>query len=134
MHLPFFTFRESKDTITLGNSFIVSDPGNPILALTRDLMFEYYREHNYYTHYFLINVFYDMAAEKFRSEYDKMPFLSYKPQGLLSSKIRADEDYSDGMLDELAELSDWHKLTYKKVTDNQMLPTKIIPNLIKLYE
>ena len=115
MHLPFFTYRDNPETISIGTSFIVSDPGNPILMLNRDLLFEYWREHNYYTHYFIFNIFFEMAAEKFRSEYDKMPFLSYKPQSLLSSKIWADEDYSEEKMKRLAELSDWHKLTYKKL-------------------
>lgn len=133
MNLPFFTFREHEDKLELGSVFIVSDPGNPILAVTRDLMFEYFREHNFYTNYFMLNVFFEMAAEHYRSEYFKMPFLSLKPMLLLFSCISADEDYSEEKLKKFAELTDFHKLTYKTVTNKQMLPGKIIPSLIKLF-
>ena len=115
-------------------SFIVSEPGNPALILTRDLLFEYWKNHNYLIHYFLIVIFFKMAVERYPQEWERIPFFSDMIAHELSGAVQSGEDYSEERMKEFAEKSDFHKLSYKVITPQIMQPSMILPHLINLYK
>lgn len=104
MHLPMFLFHYS-------NWFIVSAPNDPILTLVRDLHFLYWKDFNYCMHYFIFPMFFDMAANVYKDEWNNVPFISSEP--LLEMFHARYEDYSEEKMNHFKEISGFHKLTYK---------------------
>ena len=134
LELPFFFTRwQENDHSSFLTSFIVSDPENPILTLTRDLLLEYWKSYNYTIHYFIFNIFLGMATERFQQECKQIPFFSADIVHDISRAVWNNEDYSEEKLKEFAEKSDFHKLTYKAVSPQTMQPSKFLPNLINMY-
>ena len=135
LHLPLFSPRRSeKDYSAIMTSFIVSEPGNPALILTRDLLFEYWRNYNYVIHYFILNIFFTMAVERYPQEWERVPFFSDLIAHELSGAVQSGEDYSEERMKEFAEKSDFHKLSYKVITPQIMQPSMILPHLINIYK
>ena len=135
LDLPFFCTRWQKDEpSSFLTSFIVSEPDNPILSLTRDLLLEYWKDHDYVIHYFIFNIFLGMAAERFPQECQKVPFFSTDTVHDISSAVWNNENFSEERMKEFAEQSDFHKLTYKAVSPETMQPSKFLPHLINMYK
>lgn len=133
MNLPFFIFRWNKNTTGISNWFIVSAPHNPILELVRDLHYAYWRDHDYLTDYFIFHMFFEMAAQTYRDEWDKVPYIyAGIPLSLLDA-VKQGELYSEERMKHFEELSGFHKLTYKTIAPRQWESSAIIPVLTEQY-
>ena len=117
MHLPLFVFQEHHFASASSSWFIVSDPHNPVITLTRDLLFKYWENYDYLMHYFLFHMFFKMASEVYAEEFRKMPYFSNRPPHAMQRAMY--EDYSEEKMERFAEMSDFHKLSWKIDPDNQ---------------
>ena len=111
LHLPFFVFREHYFSSVAGNWFIVSDPHNPMLTITRDLHYAYWKDYDRLLHYFIYHMFFNMAAELCGDDWEKVPFLSSRPPHEMQAAMY--DEYSDEKMAYFAGVSDFHKMTYK---------------------
>ena len=111
---PLFAFKtnEKNDPATAAQSwFMSSEKDNPVLKLTRDLHYKYWKKHNFQVHYFIFYFFLKLAAEKYSEEWKAIPFFSDIPPHILQRELFA--QYSEKRMAQLERMSDIHKLTYK---------------------
>ena len=91
--------------------FITAKSNNPILRLTRDLLYDYWKHNNKMINYFLLHDFFQLAIETFPEEWAKVvPFSNSIPHILL---LRLFEPYDQTIWNAVKEMTPFHKLTYK---------------------
>ena len=129
MHMPLFVFRENHFSSLASNWFIVADSHHPIIKLTRDLLFAYWKDHNHLMHYFIFHMFFKMAAEAYNDIWAHVPFVSNRmPHEMQFSMY---QDYSDDKMKYFASISDFHKLTYHK---KDIPSSSILQHILESYE
>ena len=140
LDLPLFLFRWSERDVSVSdihsgidNWFIVSDPHNPILELVRDLHYAYWKDHDYLVDYFIFHTFFEMAAQVYRQEWEKVPFMDASLPYVTFEAAKAGELYSEERMKYFESLSGFHKLTYKTLVPHQWDKSAIIPKLIERY-
>lgn len=91
--------------------FMTSCTNHPIILLTRELIYEYWRYNNILIDYFLIHDFFELAIETYPQEWQRViPFPNSIPHILL---LRLFDDYDENIWNAIKQLTDFHKLSYK---------------------
>ncbi|WP_028043615.1 capsular polysaccharide synthesis protein [Candidatus Stoquefichus massiliensis] len=91
--------------------FMTSCTNHPIILLTRELIYEYWRYNNILIDYFLIHDFFELAIETYPQEWQRViPFPNSIPHILL---LRLFDDYDENIWNATKQLTDFHKLSYK---------------------
>ena len=129
MHLPLFIFRGNNHIMAGSSWFMVSDPHDPVITLTRDLMFQYWKDYDELIHYFLVHMFFKMSAEAYRSEWDKVPVISNQPPFHMGDAMY--DEYSEERMTYFKSISDFHKMTYKLRPDRVLSPSSIYHYVIE---
>ena len=95
----------------ISNWMITARAGNPVLKLTRALLYEYWREHKKCEDYFIFHHFFEMAIDAYPEEWGRViPFSNAAPHILL---LRLFEPYDDAVWGAVREMTPFHKLSYK---------------------
>ena len=95
----------------ISNWMITARAGNPVLKLTRALLYEYWREHRKCEDYFIFHHFFEMAIDAYPEEWGRViPFSNAAPHILL---LRLFEPYDDAVWGAVREMTPFHKLSYK---------------------
>lgn len=95
----------------ISNWMITARAGNPVLKLTRALLYEYWREHKKCEDYFIFHHFFEMAIDAYPEEWARViPFSNAAPHILL---LRLFEPYDDAVWEAVREMTPFHKLSYK---------------------
>ena len=119
MHLPLFLIHEYEQLTffsAASNELIVSAPHDPILTLTRDLHFQYWKDFDYLLHYMLFHMLFKLATEAYPDEWARVP---YVPCSVHFEMQRAMyQDYTEEKMEHFREVFDFHKLTYKLDPNN----------------
>ena len=101
--------------------FITAYTNHPIIMLTKELLYEYWRTNRRMVDYFLIHDFMELAIEAYPEEWIKVvPVSSSIPHILL---LRLEEQYDDIVWQATKEMTPFHKLTWK-FSDSQYLRMK----------
>lgn len=111
---PLFAFKEKErgdPAIAASNWLLAAEKNNPVIRLTRDLLFLYWKKNTTTYHYFIFHFFFTMAAEKYREEWDAVPFFSNLPPHILQRELFA--PYTEERFRQICRMSDIHKLTHK---------------------
>ncbi len=111
---PLFVFqnRERGDSSIVASSWLISaEKNNPIILLTRDLLYNWWKEHNHLYHYFLLHFFFTMATEFYKDDWANVPFYSNLPCHVLQRELF--DKYDEYRFEQLKKMSAVHKLTYK---------------------
>lgn len=111
---PLFVFKtnERNDPATAAqNWFISAEKHNPVLTLTQDLLYDYWKKTRHILHYFLFYFFMKMAAEVYADEWRAIPFFSDVPPHILQRELS--NTFSAERLAQIRRMSDIHKLSYK---------------------
>ncbi len=111
---PLFVFKtkEKNDDATVAqNWFMSAEKQNPILTLIRDLLYEYWKNHNSAIHYFIFYFFMRIAADFYKDEWDEIPWFPDLPPHILQRELN--KPYSQKRWEQLCRMSDIHKLSYK---------------------
>ncbi len=91
--------------------FITACTNHPIVALVKELLYEYWKTYDKMVDYFLIHDFVELALEAYPEEWMKVvPVSSSIPHILL---LRFDEPYNDKIWQATREMTPFHKLSWK---------------------
>jgi hypothetical protein len=95
----------------MSNWLISANSVNPIIVLTRDLLYDYWSRSNYLADYFLFHIFFAMACEVYPDLWQRVPrFDSSAP---LMLRYEMFDQLDRDRYETIAALSAFHKLTYK---------------------
>lgn len=95
----------------ISNWFITSCTAHPILELTQQLLYDYWKHHNSLVDYFIFHDFFQLAIEAFPEEWSKVvPFSNATPHILL---LRLFEPFDPQIWEGIRQMTPFHKLTYK---------------------
>jgi len=98
-------------SIGISNWYISAKPNNSILKMTRELLYEYWKEYNTAIDYYIFHYFFHISAEIYADEWKKVvPFSSATPHILL---LHLFEQYDDEIWEAIKYETPIHKLTYK---------------------
>lgn len=91
--------------------FITACKNNPVLLLTRELIYHYWEHHNFMMDYFLFHDFFQIALEEYQDEWNRViPVSNEHPHILL---LRFFETYENKMWQYIKQMTCFHKLSYK---------------------
>lgn len=100
------------EPIVADSWFITSEVNNPILVMVRDLLFDYWKNHNYLVDYFTIHYFFTIVVRyKYSEEFDKIILRSHLIPHLLQYECY--KEYDEEKIDDIIKQSAFHKLTHK---------------------
>ena len=111
---PLFVFQNKErgdNSIAASSWLISSEKNNPILLLTRDMIFDWWKKHNHLFHYFLLHFFFTMAAEFYKDEWADIPFFSNLPCHIMQRELF--NPFEPVRFEQIKKMSAVHKLTYK---------------------
>ncbi len=95
----------------ISNWFITSCTNHPLLILTRDLLYQYWKKHDKLIDYFIFHYFFQLAMEAYPEEWSHVvPFSNSIPHILL---LRLFEQYDPSVWQAIQAQTPLHKLTYK---------------------
>lgn len=98
--------------------FITSCSNNPILLLTRALLYEYWKKNDSLIDYFLFHDMVELSIETYPEEWDKViPFSNSVPHILL---LRLFDEFDENTWNAVKQMTPIHKLTYKFDKENAL--------------
>ncbi len=96
---------------TISSWLMTAYSGSDIILLTRALLHNYWKTHNFAVDYFILHNFFQMAIEAYPQEWNRVvPFSNSVPHILL---LRLFDKYDENIWSALKEQSSFHKLSYK---------------------
>ena len=99
------------------NWFITATTNNPILCLTKEMLYEYWKKNNRAVDYFIFHDMIELAIEAYPEEWMKVvPVSSSIPHILL---LRFAEKYDEKVWKATKEMTPFHKLSWK-FSDEQL--------------
>jgi len=113
--LPIFAYkvmnldRNDEEAIVCSSWLISARSHNPILMLTRDLVYEYWKTHKYVTNFFLIHLLFAMAARKYNDIWKDVPMFNNRSPHTLMFELG--DEYSEERWKQIEKISSFHKLT-----------------------
>ncbi len=105
----FRAFMRNDDSIVSSNWFITSEVDNPILITVRDLLFEYWKTHDYLINYLIFHIFFTIATEKYPKIFEKVENIPNVLPHVMQFELL--NEYSEKRFDEIKKMSDFHKLS-----------------------
>lgn len=111
------------------NWLIASKTNNPILLLTRKLLFQYWKDNNYLIDYYIFHIFFNMATKKYVKEWENVPaFNNHSPHTLM---FELGKKYSKERFEQIEGMSTFHKL--ERHTDYSNQKGSMYEYIIKTY-
>jgi fucose 4-O-acetylase-like acetyltransferase len=111
----FFVFRNGwmdMETLWIGSWLMLSKRTNNILLLeTRNLLYKYWQKYDYLKNYFLLHLFFRMAAEAHCAEWESVLPVNHVHSHLLMQELP--HPYHQKRCEQIKQLTSIHKLTYK---------------------
>ena len=95
----------------LGSNWLIkANKNNPIMMLTRELLFRYWKDENQTADYFIFHILFSMAANKYKEDWEKIPVFSNQPPHVLQFEF--DKEYSADRWIDILSMSKFHKLNH----------------------
>lgn len=108
----FYTAKLRNDKYMFGSSwFITSGPSNPVLLLTKELLINYWKNHDSLVDYFLFHICLQISLGKYPKIYKNIDLISNIPPHLFWDRIM--DDYKPSKYKILLSQSPFHKLSNK---------------------
>ena len=130
----FQTLKPGSDgaSTRISSWFMTAYSNNPILLLTRALIYEYWKENKYQVDYFLLHDFLEIAIENYPVEWNKVvPFSNSIPHILL---LRMFEEYDENIWNNIKKMTSFHKLSYKFDDENFIRKNTYYSRIIRKEE
>ena len=102
------------ELVNMGSWLIRSTPNNIILNETQNLLFNYWKTHNYNCQYFILHLFFKMVCEKYPDEWNRVPYFNQIDEHLLANEFN--KKFDEKRFNDIKNKTSVHKLTNK--TDN----------------
>lgn len=129
VYKSFDLFRTNESPIVASSWFLVAKSNNPILMLTRELLYSYWEKNDYLIDYYLFHLFFTMAAKKYEKEWNAIPtFNNHTPHTLM---FELGDKYSKERFEQIKEMSAFHKL--ERHTDYSNCKDSMYEYIIKTY-
>ena len=132
-HHYLFLFQNLKpgldgQALAISNWFITASYSNhPLLNMTKDLLYDYWKNHNGVVDYFIFHHFFQLAIEEFPEYWSKVvPFNNSTPHIL---QLRLFEEFDEVMYGYILEQTPFHKLTYKFEEEKSRIPNTYYKHL-----
>lgn len=116
MNSKLFMFQSLKPGVdghcrSISSWMMTAYSGSSIILLTRALLYNYWKKHNFAVEYFIMHDFIQMGIEAYPEEWRKViPFSNSTPHILL---LRLFDQYEDDIWTALRAQCSFHKLSYK---------------------
>ena len=99
---------QGEAPIIASSWFISSEIGNPIVVLTRNLLYAYWQDYDYLLNYFTFHLFFAMACRRYENEWESIPAFNNSSPHMLMFELK--RDYSSERWEQLMKMSGIHKL------------------------
>lgn len=117
------------ENINMGNWLIYSKSNDKILIATLKLLYDYWKNKNYASNYFIFHMFFRMATEKYLEDWNRVPYYSQIDNHLLANELM--NDFEEKRYNQIKELTNFHKLTYKLQTEKKKNKTTFYDKIIE---
>lgn len=121
--IPLFVFKDvslyRKEELPVAASswLIYSNGKSNILCLTKELLYEYWKTHSHVSIYLVFHIFFKLATEVYKDEWENVPTYSNVPPHILQFELL--NKYDEGRFKQIEEMSDIHKLNHRIKTDDK---------------
>lgn len=112
--LPLFAFKQltlgtqEEPPVVASSWFLSCQSNDPIITLTRDLLYAYWKEHDFVVNYLLVHLFFAMSCRRYAQEWEQVPvFNNHSPHVLMFELAK---DYSEERWKQIMAMSGVHKL------------------------
>lgn len=102
--------RKDREPILGSNWFISAYSNHPILMLTKELLYEYWKTNESVEHYFIFHIFFALAVRRYEEEWKKIPV--YNNQSPHTLQFELGNPYTKERWDEITSISSIHKLNH----------------------
>lgn len=97
--------------LTTSSWFMTASTNQPIISLTKALLYRYWKKYNYMKDYYLIHHMFQLSLEAYPQEWKKViPFSNSVPHILLLNFF---ENYDKSWYESVCDMTPFHKLSYK---------------------
>lgn len=100
-----------QETLNFASWLIYAKSNNPLLILTQQLLYTYWRHKNHLIHYFLLHMFLRIAGETLPEMVDQIPYYHHVDNHLLDREMN--KGFSEERFKDFATLTHFHKLSTK---------------------
>jgi hypothetical protein len=100
--------RRGQDSIIASNWFISAWSQQPILLLTRDLLYAYWKNTNKIDNYFVFHIFFAMATRRYSEDWENVPVFNNQSPHTLQFELK--RRYSESRWNDILAMSVFHKL------------------------
>ena len=126
-----FFFRERTFEAVGSSWFLTSEKESPILKITRDLLYEYWRINDYLYEYFLFHMFLKMTCYFRSDDFKSLPYISNRPPHQLRNVLN--HKFSQNLYNKIISSITVHKLSIKGVRVNKKKAGTIYHHIIEKY-
>ena len=126
-----FFFRERTFEAVGSSWFLTSEKESPILKITRDLLYEYWRINDYLYEYFLFHIFLKMACYFRPDDFKSLPYISNRPPHQLRDVLN--HKFSQNLYDKIISSITVHKLSIKRLRVDKKKGGTIYHHIIEKY-
>ena len=115
--------------INMANWLIYSKSNDKILIMTLNLLYDYWKNKDYASNYFIFHMFFKMATEMYLKEWKQVPYYSQIDNHLLQNELM--NNFDEKRYNEIKSLTNFHKLTYKLQIDKNIKKTTFYDKIIE---
>ncbi len=132
-NLFFFQYRDCNTMALrgIGNWFISADKGSMMLQAVRDMLFQYWRDHDCVTYYYIFHHFFMMLVPYYPKSMQAMPKATANKLLFLDTKMGEDLDIN--RFHAFTSKIPFHKLNYRVDTAVKKDPNNIYHYIINEY-
>ncbi len=129
---PFFIYHDVLDEHIrrASNWLIVNNSNSQLLALTKKLVFQYWKDYNYSVNYLFLDLLMALASRRYPEEWNNMPpYNNYAPRVL---QKELPKDFNENRWQEYLNMASFHKLTHKFKFTNT--PNSTLSYILNTYK
>lgn len=131
---PFFVYQNWKfnqqNSAIASNWLISSCKAHPLLITTKELLYEYWKSNEKIVNYYIFHLFFHIAVERYPTLWYLTPRYSNIPPHILQFELF--DQYNEARFEQIAAMSDFHKLTWKYPNLNIFPEDSFISHLVQL--
>lgn len=113
---PLFAFKngilDHNNDIKISSWFLSCEPGNLLIHDTKELMLDYWKDHNYTENYYLMHLFFTLTTEKYPRLWRNVPTFDNVTPHILVTELN--DKFSKKRFNQLRELCSVYKLNNHK--------------------
>ena len=100
-----------QENINFASWLIFSKANEPILSVSLEILLEYWKNHNYLIHYFLLHMIVRVVADEMPELWKYIPYFNHNDNHLLAEEL--ERKYDKSRYESITNLTPFHKLSYK---------------------